>query len=146
MKTALTLMGVTIALCVQPLKASAQETAGPTLVQFDDLPAQLEITELRRADDNTTLMLRSVIKNPSGQAVNVDYVYDMSLIDFKNRRKYLVIKDSSLECVCTTNAQVIAPPGGVIHIWAKFPAPPDSVTSFSFGWGRAQPANLQITK
>lgn len=48
------------------------------------------------------------------------------LTDAANRKKYLVIKDSSGKCECTQIRGNVAKDEPV-NLWAKFPAPPDSV-------------------
>jgi hypothetical protein len=48
------------------------------------------------------------------------------LIDAANKKKYLVVKDSSGKCECTQIRGNVAKDEPV-NLWAKFPAPPESV-------------------
>jgi hypothetical protein len=57
-----------------------------------------------------------------GEYFGVEKVH---LIDAGNKKKYLVVKDSSGKCVCSEMKAV--PKAGRLNAWAKFPAPPDNV-------------------
>lgn len=48
------------------------------------------------------------------------------LTDAANKKKYLVVKDSSGKCECTQIRGNVAKDEPV-NLWAKFPAPPESV-------------------
>ncbi|GHF15848.1 hypothetical protein GCM10010359_16600 [Streptomyces morookaense] len=54
-----------------------------------------------------------------------------SLIDEAGRKRYLVLRDTDGECLCTTGLVTIRP-GESRPIFAQFPAPPDSVTEVGF--------------
>lgn len=56
------------------------------------------------------------------------------IVDGNNKKKYLVIKDSSgkpLAAEHGTSGSVKLGPGQSITTWAKFPAPPESVQKVS---------------
>jgi hypothetical protein len=94
------------------------------------------IRDLKR-DDGGTVTLRFQLVNDGEQALktygvlgeyhDMDYV---NLIDAKNKKKYLVVKDSARKCVCSTLKQEVSK-GGRVNLWAKFPAPPADVQKIS---------------
>jgi hypothetical protein len=53
----------------------------------------------------------------------MDYV---NLLDAANKKKYLVVTDASKKCVCSELKEEVAK-GARLNLWAKFPAPPESV-------------------
>jgi hypothetical protein len=60
------------------------------------------------------------------------------LIDAANKKKYLVVKDSSGKCECTQikgNVSNDSP----VNLWAKFPAPPESVQKVTVVVGGFEP-------
>jgi len=52
-------------------------------------------------------------------------VSGVHLIDGANRKKHLVVRDSTGACVCSTTLTSVQPKGSV-NLWAKFPAPPEN--------------------
>lgn len=142
----------------QAAQASASTAAGqpapaPVIARSDhaDLPGiTLAINQLRRSDPNT-LTLIFTIANKGDKAFNFDWTwgeagfvevgnaltFDVSgvyLVDTGGKKKYLVLRDTNKQCLCTT---------GILHsgtelkgvetgqettMFAKFPAPPASVT------------------
>jgi hypothetical protein len=52
------------------------------------------------------------------------------LIDGVNKKRYLVMRDTTGKCLCTDTLNRVAAMGSVT-IWAKFPAPPATVTTVS---------------
>jgi hypothetical protein len=52
------------------------------------------------------------------------------LIDESNKRKYLVVEDSSGRCVCAPLREEVRK-DRPINLWVKFPAPPESVRKVS---------------
>jgi hypothetical protein len=48
------------------------------------------------------------------------------LLDAGNKKKYLVVKDSSGKCECATVRGYVSKDSPV-NLWAKFPAPPENV-------------------
>jgi hypothetical protein len=58
-----------------------------------------------------------------GEGWSVDGVY---LVDAANKKKYLVVRDSEKHCLCSRSLSDF-PAKSSLNLWAKFPAPPDSV-------------------
>lgn len=105
---------------------------------------RVEVIELKR-DGAGTVTLKFVLYNDGGtepvhfntrmfgdQNVHADYgsIGGVHLIDAANRKKYLVVRDSDQNCVCSRNVESIGP-GGKALLWAKFPAPPVDVKTVS---------------
>jgi hypothetical protein len=110
----------------------------------------LAVNQLRRSDPNTVTLVFT-IANQGSQAYSFDwtwgevgviefgdaFTFNMSgvyLVEPAGMKKYLVLLDTDKRCVCSTG---IFRSGGTISglipgkdatMWAKFPAPPASVT------------------
>ena len=112
--------------------------AGAASVAATDGEAQgikLEVQDLKVANGVATLRFTvvnesdkqlhySTMIDPSGgEAGTVDGIY---LIDAANKKKYLVVKDADKHCLCSRNLEHF-PAKSSANLWAKFPAPPDSV-------------------
>ena len=92
---------------------------------------KVTIRDLKR-DDGGTVTLRFRMFNENEKAETVynllgGYLDEkVHLIDAANKKKYLVVKDSSGKCECTAIKGNVAKDSPV-NLWAKFPAPPESV-------------------
>jgi len=98
---------------------------------------RLDVTEVKRGSGDT-LTVKFTITNSSDKAFNFANDFGdsdfndsgnlggMHLIDAPNRKKYLVIRDSEKQCLCSTKVYQVEA-GGAINLWAKFPAPPPDV-------------------
>ena len=103
---------------------------------------EAQILELKRGPgDTVTLKFR--LKNTTGEKKNpIDKhftKYDpsdvgkVSLVDYVNKKRYLVMKDSNNNCICssdTYNAHILAA-SEAREFWAKFAAPPANITKIS---------------
>ncbi len=106
---------------------SAQELAG----EGEKAGTKVVVRDLKRDDGGTiTLRFRVVTANeqPSQLYQLVGGYLDnkVHLIDAANKKKYLVVKDSSNKCECTELRGSVAKDAPV-NLWAKFPAPPATV-------------------
>jgi hypothetical protein len=99
-----------------------------------------EVTELKR-DSGGTVSLKFVLINDSdnklpvfaqfhdpnfshpGEERSVGGIY---LVDAANQKKYLVVRDTRRDCVCSKEIKDI-PAKSRVNLWAKFPAPPADV-------------------
>jgi hypothetical protein len=108
----------------------------------------IEVAELKLTDDGYITM-RGRFKNESGQSTSLFSLTDsdldgVTLLDMTNRRKHMVVKDSSGKCFCGG--------GGVVgngesrQIWAKFAPPPDGVTKMSVSFGRIEPVVVPVSR
>jgi hypothetical protein len=104
--------------------------------------ARVEVTELKRSSGDT-LTLKFMIINEGSDPIAFDYEFadeqmssDISsvggvyLIDAANKKKYLVVRDSDDNCVCSRDVAEIDA-GGQASLWAKFAAPPKDVQAIS---------------
>lgn len=139
---------IAVVMALSGLLSAAQAEAGsaPVKVSVADPSVELNVTDLKRTDDGATLTLHALASNASGASVELGHVSEMYLIDFRNRRKYMVITDSSLACLCAPDGAATVPASGQLKLWAKFPAPPEGVSAMSFGWGGAEPVAVQIER
>jgi type IV secretory pathway VirB10-like protein len=99
--------------------------------------SRVEIQELKRVSGGT-MMLRFALINDADQALNVGYdfgagstadfstVGGVHLIEAVGKKKYLVVRDSENKCDCSRGVKDLAAKSRA-NLWARFPAPPDSV-------------------
>jgi hypothetical protein len=125
--------------------AADNETAPIAVVQGTTPGARTEILSLKRSEGGM-LTLRYAIVNASGEAIPFNHFPGCcgssatSLVDYVNRKKYLVITDSSGECLCTAiqnSFNDIDAPRRIL--FAKFPAPPESVSHIAVLFTGAEP-------
>ncbi|MEU7040184.1 hypothetical protein AB0A77_03880 [Streptomyces varsoviensis] len=67
-----------------------------------------------------------------------------SLVDSAGKKRYLVLRDTDGECLCTTGLVNIKP-NESRPIFAQFPAPPQSVTQVDFQLPSMPTVNIKIT-
>ena len=128
--------------------AAADEAARPIAVVDGTTPgARTEILSLKRSVGGM-LTLRYALVNASGDAIPFNHFPGCcgsaatTLVDYVNRKKYLVITDSNGECLCTAiqnNLSNIDAPRRIL--FAKFPAPPDSVSHIAVLFTGAEPVD-----
>lgn len=138
------LLGV---VCLHGGSVLAQEESGSgsqassVLATSDgDFPGvRVEVLELKRTGGET-VTLKFAIVNESDKSINfghsfgdesraiVDYrsIGGVYLIDASGKKKYHVVRDAEGKCLCSRGLGKIEP-GSRMNLWAKFPAPPDSV-------------------
>jgi len=102
---------------------------------------RLDLTEAKRGSGDT-LTIRFTIVNKSASAFKFghnlgDAAYGdfgnigaIHLLDATNKKKYLVIRDSAKNCVCSNKLRDL-PTGQSINLWGRFPAPPADVKAVS---------------
>jgi hypothetical protein len=135
---------------------AGQPAPAPVIAQSDhaDLPGiTLAVNQLRRSDPNTVTLIFT-IANKGTKAFNFDWTwgeagfvevgnaltFDVSgvyLVDTEGKKKYLVLRDTNKQCLCTT---------GILHsgtelkgvetgqestMFAKFPAPPAAASKLT---------------
>jgi hypothetical protein len=98
---------------------------------------RVEVRDIRR-DEGGTITLRFQLVNEGDSEINSCSLRDtqhnedcgtigaVHLIDAANKKKYLVVRDAQKKCVCSEGVKSLRK-GGQSNVWAKFPAPPDSV-------------------
>jgi hypothetical protein len=99
---------------------------------------RLEITEMKNAEGFLTL--RGIVHNDTQNSVDAPYVMDIYLVDNNNMKKYTVMTDSALQCVCS-NVSSSFEPNSATKIWARFASPQDDVSKIGVVWGGFEPAD-----
>jgi hypothetical protein len=137
-------------LATTPLPTKAQE-----LVAEGQLAGlKIEIRELKR-DDSGMVTLRFKLINGRDKELPLqqfaEFIGDwgagwvdvsaVHLIDGANRKKYLVVRDSAKKCVCARVSFNNLSAGGTLNLWAKFPAPPESVQKVSVMFPNFEPVD-----
>jgi hypothetical protein len=108
-------------------RASAQELVG----EGQRGGTKIVIRGLTR-DDGGTVTLRFRLVNdgdtpqPIYQLIGNSLDGHAHLIDAANKKKYLVVKDTSGNCECSRFEGDVTK-GSPVNLWVKFPAPPASV-------------------
>jgi hypothetical protein len=106
---------------------SAQELVG----EGEKAGTKIVVRGLKR-DDGGTVTLRFQVFNdgsmsqPMYQLIGNSLDGHAHLIDAANKKKYLVVKDSSGKCECAPIRGDVDK-GSPVNLWVKFPAPPESV-------------------
>lgn len=128
--------------------AAAPPAAAPTApattviasADADQPGVRVEVTELKRGSGGT-VTLKFTFINDSGKNLDFGYRYGdpnfsvpdfasvggVHLVDAVNKKKYLVIRDTTdTKCVCSRDLRDV-PTGSRVNLWAKLPAPPAEV-------------------
>jgi hypothetical protein len=121
-----------------PHRAAAEQAERPIAIVEGTQPgARTEILSLKRSEGGM-LTLRYAIVNASTDPIPLNHFPGCcgsaatTLVDYANRKKYLIITDSNGECLCTAiqnSFSDLDPPRRIL--FAKFPAPPESVSHIS---------------
>jgi hypothetical protein len=109
----------------EPVATTDGEASGIRL-EVQDLKVANGVATLRFTVVNESekpLHYNTMIDPSGGEAGTVDGIY---LVDAANKKKYLVVKDADKHCLCSRNLEHFASKSSA-NLWAKFPAPPDSV-------------------
>ena len=130
---------------VVPALGFAQEPERPAkTIEAGEAGVRMEVLSLRRGEGGM-LTLRVAYVNESGGQVRNNvlpgkgYVENFALLDYANRRKYLVVRDSGGGCLCTSLNPFEATEPGRRVLWAKFAAPPKSVDHVTLLMPDAEP-------
>jgi hypothetical protein len=121
------------------LLTAASASAAPPVATTDGEVSgvSLQIQEFKVNDG--TVMMKFTISNEAASPFHIYYLKDTEvaradgnavsgiyLVDVPNKKKYFVVVDSDGHCLCSRDAPDI-PSKASANLWAKFPAPPDSV-------------------
>ena len=117
----------TLALSVIPTAVAAEGLVG----EGEAAGTKIVIKDIKR-DEGGTVTLQFQMVNDNEKPAPVYQLLDGSLddkvhlIDAASKKKYLTVKDASDHCICS-KAKGEVEKDKPINLWAKFPAPPDSV-------------------
>ena len=130
-------LGVLIA---APARAQSSPAAGsaPLATADGEAPGtQVQVTKLKRSGDSVLLQFTIVNNSDADVALTnlstpieykaADAVY---LADLAGKKKYEVVRDTDKKCLCSKGLEKVQAKSSV-NLWAKFPAPPDSVQKLS---------------
>jgi len=126
-----------------PAPASTPAAKTPSVIattdgEYPDI--RVEVTELKRTSGNT-LTLKFTIINDSSEEMSFSYNFvekgkyetsdfgsigGVNLVDAAGKKKYLVLRDSNMQCVCSRSLRSVKA-GSSAKLYAKFPAPPENV-------------------
>ncbi|WP_340558411.1 hypothetical protein [Streptomyces sp. GSL17-111] len=67
-----------------------------------------------------------------------------SLVDKEGKKRYMVLRDTDGQCLCSTGIRVAS--GGSSPIFAQFPAPPASVTTVELNVPSMSPAIVDLAE
>lgn len=128
---------------VAPVASVAPVPAAPSAAVLASADGEIagtrvEINELKR-NSAGTVTLKFTMHNDSEQALHFssrlfgdmtlgeDYssVGGVHLLDPVGKKKYLVVRDSANQCLCSNNVPSITK--SKVSLWAKFPSPPEDV-------------------
>jgi hypothetical protein len=104
---------------------------------------KITIRDVKR-NDGGTVTLRFQLANENEARATIYSILGgyldskVHLIDAANKKKYLVIKDSTGKCECTAISGDVSK-GSAANLWAKFPAPPESVQKITVVVGGFEP-------
>jgi hypothetical protein len=116
-----------LGLATTTVTVSAQELVGE-----GERPGTKIVVRGLKRDDGGTVTLRFQVVNdgntsqPMYQLIGNSLDGHAHLIDAANKKKYLVVKDSSGKCECSAIRDNVEK-GSPVNLWVKFPAPPQSV-------------------
>ena len=130
-----------------PAPASTPAAQAPSVVATTDgeyPDVRVEVKELKRTSGNTVTLKFAIINDSAedldfsnnfreeGKYAHIDYgsIGGVHLIDAVGKKKYLVLRDTEGKCVCSSGMKSVQP-GSRISLYAKFPAPPESVEKIS---------------
>ncbi|WP_257573799.1 hypothetical protein [Streptomyces sp. JJ66] len=68
-----------------------------------------------------------------------------TLVDQQGKKRYLVLRDTDGQCLCTTSISLTAP-GDTRPLFAQFPAPPSSVVEVEFQLPTMTAVALELTE
>jgi hypothetical protein len=119
------------------IAASALAAAPVATTDGEVSGLSLQIQELKVS--NGTVMMKFTIANDAASTFRTYTLRDQDvakndpnavsgiyLVDVANKKKYFVVVDTDGRCVCSRD-NVDIPSKTSANLWAKFPAPPDSV-------------------
>lgn len=125
----------------KPSHINKGEVSPAAAIASGDLPRgeKIDIVELRRTSGDT-VTLKFKVHNTSNDELSLGTFGDgdwynwnlakVHLLDLTNKKKYFVLRDSESQPL-TSKGKTKLKPGEQLTLWAKFPAPPSSVTAIT---------------
>jgi hypothetical protein len=144
-RTVARLVMLLIGLLAQGAHARGAHAQEPVKVADGNEPGvRMEILSLKRGEGGMVTLRVAFVNDSGGQVQNSvlpgkGNVENFALLDYGNRRKYLVVRDSGGGCLCTSLNPFKASEPGRVVLWAKFAAPPESVDHVTLLMPDAEP-------
>jgi hypothetical protein len=146
-------LGLTAGLLTAGEPGYTQENGTPVkTIDGTEPGVHADILSLKRTEGGI-LTLRIAFANETGGEIKNKAlpgggnVENFQLVDFLNKRKYSVMRTSDGACLCTSLNPLTSSEPGKRILWAKFTAPPESVTRISLLLPEAEPLDdIPITK
>lgn len=130
-----------------PMPLQAQEDTAPVqTVEGAEPGARAKILSLKRTEGGL-LTLRIAFENATGGEIKnkvlpgAGNVENFQLVDFVHKRKYPVLRTTDGVCLCTSLNPFNSSEPGTRVLWAKFTAPPDTVSKISLLLPEAEPVD-----
>lgn len=115
-------------LAAEPIATTDGEAPGTSLqVQEFKVSNGTVMMKFTIANDAAAAFKTYLLRNQDIAKNDNNAVSGIYLIDAANKKKYFVVVDTDGHCICSREVDEI-PSKGSANLWAKFPAPPDSVT------------------
>jgi hypothetical protein len=123
-----------------PGASAAPAAAGPIATADGQASGvTLDVTQLKRDSGGTVTLKWTVVNGGTDEfklyatmaSKEYDSVDGVNLLDAAGKKKYLVVRDSEGNCVCTRAVGSSLRAGEKRNFWAKFPAPPETVEKIS---------------
>ncbi|MFJ3992836.1 hypothetical protein ACIPWY_29820 [Streptomyces sp. NPDC090032] len=139
-------------------KASPGAPTDKTLAEVKSNGITLTVTSAARDGGGFVTVSGRVLNSTEGRWVGAEWISDeqelkknggslagASLVDETGKKKYLILRDTSGRCLCTT-FQGGVPQGGTIDWFAQFPAPPEGTTKVQLQVPTMPPATVEISE
>jgi hypothetical protein len=146
MKIKNALFSAVLGLTALALPAAAAELSGEGQIPG----SKIVVTSVKRDAANTVTLRFQLINDGEGKVKTYEVLGSyfsldkLALVDSANKKKYLVVKDSSGECVCSQLKDDVDP-GTRFNLWAKFPAPAAEVQTITVVIPGFEPVDAPIT-
>jgi hypothetical protein len=130
---------------VQEPQAAAGTASQPMAVEDHEQPGvQVALMDVKRTSgDTVTVRLQFRNTTPKDVSNNLFYatalIEGMYLLDGESKKKHLVIRDAEDKPVGWVGRSRTIPAKGVLPVWARFPAPPATVTKITVAVPGAPP-------
>jgi hypothetical protein len=141
-------MTLAVSLLSIPIRSGhALEDAPPVRTIAGSEPGvHADILSLKRTEGGLLTLRIAFANETGGEIKNKAFpgggaVERIALFDFAHKRKYPVLFTSDGACLCTTLNPFTASAPGTRVLWAKFPAPPASVTRVSLMFPDDEPVD-----
>ncbi|MDK1476611.1 hypothetical protein QNO07_24935 [Streptomyces sp. 549] len=97
------------------------------------------------ANDGSKSLIANRWRSAENGVKSQSSISGATLVDTEGKKRYMILRDTDGECLCTTGLTNIKP-GERRPIYAQFPSPPSNVTEVEFQLPGMSPAKLEISE